>query len=326
MGHDEDAAALRGRRVLVTGARGFIGGALCRALATAGADVHASSRSSPPGEVPPENRAGESGASESGGGLRWWRCDLADPDDAEALIRAAAPDLVFHMSAAVTGARDLSAVLPTFRDGLSSTVNLLTSAARSGVGRVVLAGSVEARAEGGTPRSPYAAAKAAAAEYGHMFGALFDLPCVDVRISMTYGPGQADPRKLVPYVIHEVRSGRSPKLGSGTRLADWTYIGDTTAALLAAATSPDAAGRSIEIGTGTLTSVREVVERITALVDPTVQPSFGAVGDRPLEDEAPVDPSDAHRLLGGWTAKVTLGEGLRRTVAATLEPAHAPSS
>jgi UDP-glucose 4-epimerase len=236
------AVALRGRRVLVTGARGFLGGALCRALSAGGAELYASSREHP--------------LIDGDGGARWRRSDPADAAAAMTLIRDVAPEVIFHMSAAVNGSRNLAAVLPTFRDGLSSTVNLLTAAAEVGVDRFVLAGSVEARAQDGVPRSPYAASKAAATIYATMFGALFGLRCVDVRISMTYGPGQGDLKKLVPYVIEEARFGRSPSLGSGTRLADWIYVDDTVAALLAAADSPMAIGQSIELGTGILYRVQ----------------------------------------------------------------------
>jgi UDP-glucose 4-epimerase len=306
------AVALRGRRVLVTGARGFLGGALCRALSAGGAELYASSREHP--------------LIDGDGGARWRRSDPADAAAAITLIRDVAPEVIFHMSAAVNGSRNLAAVLPTFRDGLSSTVNLLTAAAEAGVDRFVLAGSVEARAQDGVPRSPYAASKAAATTYATMFGALFGLRCVDVRISMTYGPGQGDLKKLVPYVIEEARFGRSPSLGSGTRLADWIYVDDTVAALLAAADSPMAIGQSIELGTGILTSVREVVERLVKLVNPAVQPRFGAVANRPYEDEAPVDPNPAQRLLNGWAARVELSEGLRRTVTAALNAAKAEDS
>lgn len=303
----DEAGDWQGRRVLVTGASGFIGSALCRRLAALGAEVHGSTRGA--------------GPAAAGGVSRWWRCDLADPEAAERLVRSARPDILFHLSGAAIGSRDMSAVLPTLRDNLLSTVHLLLATSALGIDRLVLAGSVEARPEpNAAPRSPYAASKAMAAAYVHMFGALYQSCCVDIRIAMGYGPGQRDATKLVPYVINEVRAGRSPLLSNGARLADWTYVDDIVAALLAAATSPDAVGRSIEIGTGVTSSVREVVERIVELVDPGVVPRFGAIEARPFELQRAVDIAPAARLLG-WRPTVTLAEGLRRTVELTQRDA-----
>jgi UDP-glucose 4-epimerase len=300
---------IAGCRVLVTGASGFIGDALCRALVAAGAEVHGSTRGATPAS--------------SHDRMRWWRCDPADQQDAATLVQAVAPQVIYHLSAAVTGSRERSAVLPTLRDNLLSTIHLLLAASAVGVDRVVLGGSVEAWSEAGAPpRSPYAASKAAATAYAKMFDALYHTRCVDLRIAMTYGPGQRDASKLVPYVIEEVRAGRSPLLRDGSRLADWTYIDDVVAGLLAAATHPGALGRSIEIGTGVTRSVREVVERIVALVDPTVQPRFGAMEARPFELERATDLAPARELLG-WAPRIALDDGIRRTVAAVLERAVA---
>ena len=113
---DPILAALRGRSVLVTGARGFIGGALCSALLEAGAEVHGTTR----GEIPQDDD-GEAAP-------LWWRCDPAAPGEIESLLRLTQPEIIFHMSAAVTGSRSIEAVLPTLRDNLVSTINILLAA------------------------------------------------------------------------------------------------------------------------------------------------------------------------------------------------------
>jgi nucleoside-diphosphate-sugar epimerase len=303
---DPILAALRGRSVLVTGARGFIGGALCRALLEAGAEVHGTTR----GEIPQDE--------DSEAAPLWWRCDPAVPGEIESLLRLTQPEIIFHMSAAVTGSRSVEAVLPTLRDNLVSTVNILLAAAGRGVERVVLAGSVEAHAAPDeAPRSPYAASKAAATAYARLFDSLYDMRCVDIRIAMTYGPGQRDGSKLVPYVIEELRHGRAPHLGNGARLADWTYVDDIVSALVHAGVSKAALGRSIEVGTGITHSVRDVVQKLVDLIDPSVEPVYGALPPRPHELEAAVDTRPAWNLLN-WVPRVTLDAGLRRTVEARL--------
>jgi nucleoside-diphosphate-sugar epimerase len=207
-----------GRRVLVTGASGFIGARLCARLAALGAEVTATSRTP--------------FASESS--IAWQHCDLSDASATENLIGLARPERVFHLASHVVGTRATSAVFPTFESNLVSTVNLLTAAERSGCQRVVLTGSLEEPDPGPEwpiPSSPYAAAKLAANAYGRMFHALFGLPVVILRVFMVYGPGQRDHAKLVPYVITSLLKGETPRLGSGLREVDWIYVDDVVDAL-----------------------------------------------------------------------------------------------
>jgi UDP-glucose 4-epimerase len=290
-------------RALVTGGSGFIGRPLCAALAADGWQVHAVSRREPPAGGP---------------GVRWVRVDLTDAPAVRGVLDAARPDVVVHLASRVTGSRAREDVVPIFSDTLASTVHVLDAASAAGVRRVVLAGSIEEPAPSSTapPPSPYAAAKAGAAVYGRLFAALYGLEVVHLRIAMTYGPGQDDARKLVPSVIGDLAAGRPPSVSSGTRRADWVYIDDVVDACVRATTLDVAPQGPVDVGTGVLTSVRGVVERLVRFWGTDVQPRYGAVADRPLEVEPAADVQAAARALAGWRAAVDLDEGLRRTVAA----------
>lgn len=270
---------LAGKSVLVTGGSGFIGSRLCQRLTACGAKLHVISRRLEP-------TAGEHS--------RWWQANLRDFEAIQRVVRAVQPDLVFHLASHVAGARDITLVLPTFYDNLTSTVHLLTSVAEEGCHRIVLACSSEepqAANDETFPRSPYAAAKGAGSMYGRMFNELFKLPIVMPRIFMTYGPDQKDTHKLVPFVILKLLRGELPKLSSGRRRADWIFVDDVVEGLLRAALVPGIEGCSFDLGTGMLVSVREIVEQIAQLVDPTARPAFGALPDRPFEQEQPADTS-----------------------------------
>jgi UDP-glucose 4-epimerase len=149
-----------------------------------------------------------------------------------------------------------------------------------------------------------------------MCHALYGTPVVWLRPSMVYGPGQPDARKLVPYVTLSLLRGESPILASGRRPVDWVYIDDVVDALLAAAVAEGVEGRSFDVGSGELVSVRDVVELIARLVDAKASPRFGAIPDRPLEHVRAADVAAAAEALG-WQPRIPLPEGLRRTVECT---------
>ena len=289
-----------GRKILVTGASGFIGSSLCHKLIELRAEVHATSR---------RQRSAHAKA------LQWWQWDMVDLETMRKVFHSVQPEIIFHLASHVSGSRDLDALLPTFQANLVSTVNLLTLAAHQGCQRVVLAGSSEEPELGPVepvPCSPYAAAKWAGSGYARMFHQLYKLPVVTARIFMSYGPGQADVQKLIPYVTLSLLKGVVPGLSSGSREVDWIYVEDVVSGLLAAGTASNVEGAAFDLGTGIPVSIRTVVEKLSSLLKSPIEPVFGALPERPFERLRIANTSHSYEKLG-WKAVVSLDEGLIRT-------------
>ncbi len=289
----------RGGVALVTGGAGFIGSNLCQRLASAGLNVHSTSRREDPGAAY----------------CRHWQADLADIQAVRGIVDAVRPDYVFHLASHVMGSPDIANVLPTFHGNLQTTVNLLTAIAHRGCRRFVMMGSFmePAAASDVTPTSPYAAAKWASGGYVRMFQALYGVSVSTARVYMVYGPGQQDPTKLVPYVIRCLLKGEPPNISSGRRLVDWIYVDDVAEGLLRMAMAPGADGKTIDLGSGSLISTADLVDMICRLARPAIRPVIGALPDRPMEPTGVADIEEAYRQIG-WRATVGLEEGLRRTI------------
>lgn len=291
------------RRVLVTGGAGFLGRRLIAHLAEGATEIHATSRRS-------EQTIGRDA-------VTWHQLDLADEEATTRLTRSVRPDVIYHLAGAPVGRRDPKLVAAMLQGNLVNAVNVMSAGLADGGCRVVLAGSMEEPDpddSASVASSPYSAAKGAATEYARMFHELWGLPVTVLRVAMAYGPAQPDVRKLVPYVVSSLLGGRAPELTSGTRVADWVYVDDVAEAFVAAGRAEGAAGRSIPIGSGTGVSVREVATLIGSLIDADRVLDFGAIDDRPMDDEPRVaDPGPALALLG-WRARTTLREGLQRTI------------
>lgn len=292
---------LNGQRILVTGANGFIGSHLSLRLCQEGAEVHAVYRSQRPADL---------------GDHHWWHADLADLAEVRRIIGKARPEVIFHLASHVKGAPDLEHVLPTFQSNLQSTVNLLTVAAESNCRRIVLTGSLaEPEVERGEifPSAPYAAAKWASSGYARMFHALYKLPVVIARVFMVYGPGQKDLTKLIPYVTLSLLQGRTPKISSGQRLVDWIYVSDVVDGFIALAQAPNVDGATVDLGSGVLISIRDIVQQLAAVVDCKATVEFRALPDRPLEPTRLAKTAETFARIG-WRPQVSLRDGLEGTV------------
>jgi UDP-glucose 4-epimerase len=305
------------RRVLVTGASGFIGTALCRKLIVSGVEVHGVSRHPPAGADARHwwrSIAGDISQDPQASKVQWWNADLVELEAARSLLRAIRPDATFHLASLATGSRSLEMVLPILQNNFMTSFNLLISAAENSAGRIVLAGSFEEPDEvESVPCSPYAAAKWSASGYARMFHALYQIPVVIAKIFMVYGPGQGDHTKLVPYVTMSLLHREAPKLSSGIRLVDWIYVDDVVDGLILCAQTPGIDGCTVELGSGEMHSIREIVEQLSDLLPCPVDPLFGAVPDRPLERTKKADIAGSYKLIG-WQPSTALGAGLRRTI------------
>jgi nucleoside-diphosphate-sugar epimerase len=300
---------LAGSTVLVVGASGFLGGHLVRELAELDARVTGASRK-PPTAAP--------------AGVTWRACDASDGADVARLFAEVRPEVVYHLTSDSRGGRDLSLIPDSIRNDVLATTNVLAEAARCGVRRVVMTGSLEepkGDAAEAVPSSPYAAAKWASCAYARMISALHGLPVTVLRLMMTYGPGQKD-YKVIPHTILSLLAGEPARLSSGARMLDWIYVDDVTDAFLRAGVAPVPDARSIDVGAGEAVRLRDLLSLVGELVGRPDLLAFGDVGDRPMEREEVANLEAAARLLG-WRPRTSLRDGLLRTIEAYRAPARA---
>ncbi len=298
---DEFGRAFHSRRVLVTGATGFIGWHLCRHLVSLGADVHGLSRSASATTLPD--------------GCRPRAVDLSDLHAVRQAVTSVKPDVVFHLASSVDGRQERELVVPMMQANLVGAVHLALACSEAGGAHVVAVGSADeplGRQE--VAASPYAAAKAAAGAYFQMFHAVYGLPVVMVRPFLTYGPRQAR-TKLIPYAISMLLQQKAPLVSSGDRVCDFVHVTDVVRGLCRAALVTTQYGRTFDLGSGIGTTVRDLVSTLADLCGTSVRPDYAVTPERRDEPSRIADVATTASALG-WTAQWSLRDGLADTVAA----------
>lgn len=309
--------SLSGRKVLVTGASGFIGSHLTEALVRAGASVRA---------FVLYDSLGKSGwldSSEVRSDFEIVFGDLADRDSIKSAMNGC--DVVFHLGALIAIPYSYRAPASYVRTNIEGTLNVLQAAREFSVARVVHTSTSEVY---GTARyvpiseahplqaqSPYAASKIAADKLAESFRLSFGLPIVTVRPFNTFGPRQS-PRAVISTIALQCLNGGEIRLGSLDPTRDFTYVSDTVCGFLAAAVSEKALGETINLGTGREISIRDLVGLVGSICG--VRPSISqeSVRIRPAASEVErlcADVTRAEQILG-WRAEVPLEQGLRQLV------------
>ncbi|WP_374440443.1 GDP-mannose 4,6-dehydratase [Stella sp.] len=310
----------RGRRALVTGAGGFLGSQLCRRLVGDGWQVRAFVRYGAAGDI-----GGLHGLPEAAtGSLDIRRGDLLDVEGVARAVEGA--DTVFHLGARISIPYSYAAPRDTFQVNALGTLNVLEAVRHGGVRRLVhtstseVFGSAVALPMAETHRlraqSPYAASKIAADKLVESYVCAFGLPAVTLRPFNTYGPGQS-PRAVIPAIVQQALAGGPVRLGALEPERDFTFVDDTVQAMILAADAAAAVGCEINLGTGEAIAIGALARRIIALVGRPCTIELDAQRMRPPASEVDRLCSDNRRAaeLLGWRPRVSLDEGLRRTIA-----------
>lgn len=250
-----------------------------------------------------------------------------DITDAEVVDRAVAGvDCVFHHAALASVPLSLEHPERTHAVCATGTLNVLDRARRAGVRRLVYAASSSAYGNQPTaakresdplsPISPYGAAKLAGELYCQAFTASFGFETVALRYFNVFGPRQAPDSPysaVIPLFFAALLAGRRPTIyGDGGQSRDFVDVGNVVQANLLAAESAKAVGKVFNVGTGTSTTLLDLLGNLKKLLASEIEPIFEPprVGD---VRESLADLNQSRRLLG-YEPQITLAQGLGRSV------------
>lgn len=297
-------------RILITGATGFIGACLARALTAQGHDVHVTLRS----DSSPWRLAGLEGR---------YTAHLADLRDLAAVRRAvdaARPQVVYHLAAHGTLYRECDRA-EIVASNLLGTCNLLEALDGYDDCTLVQAGSSsEYGHKAGAmreddrlePRTDYAVSKAAAT-LACQAAAFQGRRATTVRVFSAYGPWE-DPSRLVPYVMDCCLRGERPRVTSGQQPRDFIYVDDCVELLQVAAHAPAARGQILHAASGRQQTVREMVETIVDVCSGgRLAAEYGGEPLRPDEPTSWVGSIERTTQLTDWRPRYDLRAGVERT-------------
>jgi UDP-glucose 4-epimerase len=294
--------------VLITGGAGFIGSNLADALLADGNIVHIVDNLST------GSRAKLPGAA------RFHELDIRDADALRRTVADAAPATIFHLAAQADVRKAIEE--PEFDAAVNiiGTVNVLEAARRCGA-RVVFSstgGAAYGEYDGlaiptpetsaTRPLSHYGMSKMAGEGYCGLYGRLYGLDVVVLRLGNVYGPRQ-DPHGeagVVSIFSGRILEGRPARIfGDGTQTRDYVFVGDVVRAFIAAQSL--GTGETINIGCGQEISVLDLIDGLAG----PLPPEFAA--PRAGEIQRSALSNDKARAVLGWSPEVALANGLRMT-------------
>lgn len=305
-----------GKRVLVTGAAGFIGSHLTERLVELGATTRA---------LVHYNALGSWGWLDESPVLDQVTVVAGDVCDRDSVREAMTDvDIVFHLAALIAIPYSYRAPASYVRTNIEGTLNVLQAAKELGVERLVHTSTSEVY---GTARyvpidethplsgqSPYSASKIGADKMAEAFRLSFNLPVVTVRPFNTFGPRQSA-RAVLPTIMSQCLAGATVKLGNMHPTRDLNFVANTVDGFVLAAIAPGAVGCTINLGSGREISIGDLAQLIARVAGRsiTIETDEARLRPKASEVERLVADNTLARTLLGWEPSVSLEEGLART-------------
>ncbi len=307
------------KRVLVTGAGGFIGSHLVEALLNQGAKVRAFIRYTSRGDLGllrflPKDRLTE---------VDIMAGDLRDAHAIQQCVNDI--EVVFHLGALISIPYSYLHPDEVVQTNILGTLNILQACRAAGTERLVCTSTSEVY---GTARyapidedhplqgqSPYSASKIGADKLAESFYCAYNMPIVTVRPFNTFGPRQSA-RAVIPTIITQALYQDVVHLGNLDAIRDFTFVSDTVAGFLAAALAPSIEGKTFNLGTGEEITIGALVQKVFQLLGKHERIQIDNNRLRPEKSEVMRLISDnslaIHEL--GWKPQVSFEEGLRSTI------------
>jgi nucleoside-diphosphate-sugar epimerase len=304
------------KRILVTGAAGFVGAVLTRRLLADGHTVHTLFKST----TAQWRLAGVERD------LRRHQVDLRDEDAVSTVIAAIRPEVIYHLAThgAYPSQADADGIIQT---NILGTWNLLKALEHTDYEVFVNSGS---SSEYGfkeyamretdllEPNSYYSVAKCAQTLLCQHVAKTESRPITTFRLFSVYGPFE-EPSRLIPTLIRRCLAGEDLTLVDPTTARDFVYVDDVVEAYLCTDKLSQLRGEIINIGTGLQSPIKDVVGLILQHTAATVACHWGSMPARIWDAKTWVaDCTKSTRLLG-WRPTTTLSEGLERTIAWTRQ-------
>ncbi|HEY6391227.1 MAG TPA: NAD-dependent epimerase/dehydratase family protein [Bryobacteraceae bacterium] len=300
------------KRVLVTGASGFVGANLVRRLLKDGHETHLLLR--------PSHQSWR--LEEIIGDVRGHASDLEDDESVRRVVTAVKPDWVFHLAA--YGAYPNQTGLPRMvATNLMGCAALVAACVETGVESFVHTGSsseygfkdhAATEDEVLEPNSHYAITKAAATHYCQCVARERNLNAVTLRLYSIYGPFE-EPGRLIPTLIRHGLRGVLPPLATPGTARDFVYVDDAVDAMLQVAATPSIQrGAIYNICTGVQSTLADVVAVARKLMKISAEPVWSTMPDRSWDTDRWVGSPHRIKKEIGWRAQTTLEEGLAKTL------------
>jgi NAD dependent epimerase/dehydratase len=312
------------KKILVTGADGFIGSHLIEALVRQGYDVRAFVQYNSFNSWGWLDRC----APDVVGKFDVFAGDVRDPHGVKTAMQGC--DAVLHLAALIAIPYSYHSPDTYVDTNIKGTLNIVQAARELGVAKVIHTSTSEVY---GTARfvpiteehplqgqSPYSASKIGADQIALSFYCAFGTPVTVIRPFNTYGPRQSA-RAVIPTVISQIASGkRQIKLGAIHPTRDFNYVADTVAGFMAALASDQGAGEVINLGSNYEISIGDTVQVIADAMDAEIEIITDEQRLRPAKSEVDrlwASNEKAARLLG-WQPSYGGMEGFKRGIAETV--------
>ncbi|QCX32361.1 NAD-dependent epimerase/dehydratase family protein [Caloramator sp. E03] len=311
---------LKGKKVLITGAEGFIGSHLTERLVELGADVTA---------LVQYNSFNNWGWIETfdknvKDNINVVLGDIREYDGMKKIING--QEVVFHLAALIAIPYSYVSPMAYIKTNVEGTTNVLEACREYDVQKVVHTSTSETY---GTAlyvpidekhplqgQSPYSASKISADKIAESYYRSYNLPVVTLRPFNTYGPRQSA-RAVIPTIITQILSGASKiKLGSLTPTRDFNYVKDTVEAFIKVAECENTIGEVINAGSNYEISIGDLVKKIINIIGRKVEIVCDEERIRPEKSEVNRLWADNTKIkeLTGWMPRYTLEEGLKETI------------